>query len=64
MKIEIIRKGVFDQNGKPVPVGTLMNVKTEPVGWRNKYRVVPASKPGPKSQFVSNPENEKEVDQE
>jgi hypothetical protein len=40
VKIEITRKGVFDQNGERIPVGTVLEFSKEPVGWKNKYRVI------------------------
>jgi len=42
MKFEIIRKGVYDQNGNSIPVGTEITVKGDEVpSWLlNKGRVV------------------------
>ncbi|MCC0013878.1 MAG: hypothetical protein H6881_08370 [Rhodobiaceae bacterium] len=42
MKLEITEKGIFDQNGKRVPVGTEIEVKgdTIPAAFVNKCRVI------------------------
>lgn len=56
MKIEVTRKGVYDQNGNPVPVGTEITVKGDeiPASLVNKGRVI-ASKPA-KAVAVTNPD--------
>ena len=40
MKIEITAGGIYDGEGKEVPVGTTFDVKDEPQGWAGRYRVV------------------------
>lgn len=44
MKVEVTRKGVYDQAGNKVAVGTEMDIKgdTVPGYLRNKVRVVPS----------------------
>lgn len=43
MKIEITAGGIFGANGE-VPVGTVIEVKSEPKVWAGRYRVVSDSK--------------------
>lgn len=40
MKIEITAGGIYDGEGKEVPVGTVFDVEDEPQGWNGRYRVV------------------------
>ena len=40
MKIEITAGGIFDGEGKEIPVGTNVTVAEEPTGWAGRYRVV------------------------
>lgn len=42
MKLEVTHKGIRDQDGKPVEIGTVLNIKgdTVPVGMVNKVRVI------------------------
>lgn len=40
MKIEVTAGGIYDGEGKEVPVGTTFDVKDEPQGWAGRYRVV------------------------
>jgi len=40
MEIEITASGVYDGDGKRIPVGTRLKVSKEPKGWVNKYRIV------------------------
>jgi hypothetical protein len=39
MKIEITAGGIFGAEGE-IPVGTVIEVKSEPKGWAGRYRVV------------------------
>jgi hypothetical protein len=39
VRITITAGGVFDGNGKEVPVGTTLTVKKEPVAWAGRYEV-------------------------
>ena len=39
MKIEITAGGIFGADGE-IPVGTIVDVKSEPKGWTGRYRVV------------------------
>lgn len=39
MKIEITGRGIFGASGE-VPVGTTLDVKSEPTGWAGRYRVI------------------------
>ena len=43
MKIEITAGGIFGAEGE-IPVGTVIEVKSEPKGWAGRYRVVSDSK--------------------
>lgn len=52
MKIEIIAGGIFGAKGE-VPVGTVLDVKSEPTGWAGRYRVVSAG--GKDKVAVTNP---------
>lgn len=57
MKIEITAAGIYGAKGE-VPVGTIVDVKTEPKGWQGRYRVV--SGKGEKDSGktpVTNPDN-------
>lgn len=40
MRIEITHSGIYNQNGKPVAVGTQLDVPDDFTQWANKYRVV------------------------
>lgn len=40
MKIEITAGGIYDGEGKEVPIGTTFDVNDEPKGWSGRYRVV------------------------
>jgi hypothetical protein len=44
MRIEITAGGIYDSNGKEIPVGTELTVKEEPVAWSGRYRVVSSGK--------------------
>ena len=48
MKVEIVAGGIFGVNadGTPgeVPIGTIFDVKEEPVAWAGRYRVVSGGK--------------------
>jgi hypothetical protein len=39
MKIEIVAGGIYGAEGE-IPIGTVMDVKSEPQGWAGRYRVV------------------------
>lgn len=40
VKIKITRRGVYDKDGKRIPVGTVLTFDKEPVGWANKYELL------------------------
>lgn len=40
MKIEITAGGIYDREGKEVPVGEVFSVEEEPTAWAGRYRVV------------------------
>lgn len=42
--IAITRKGVFDQKGERIPVGTVLEVARIPEGWKNKFKVISEAK--------------------
>lgn len=46
MKIEITAGGIYDGEGKEVPIGTKFDVKAEPEGWVGRYRVVSGTTEG------------------
>jgi hypothetical protein len=39
MKVEITAGGIFGAKGE-IPIGTIVDVKTEPKGWAGRYRVI------------------------
>lgn len=39
MKIEITAGGIYGAKGE-IPIGTVVEVKSEPTGWAGRYRVV------------------------
>lgn len=39
MKIEITGHGIFGATGE-IPIGSIVEVKEEPLGWKGRYRVV------------------------
>ena len=39
MKIEITAGGIYDGEGKEVPIGTTFDVNDEPKGWEGRYRI-------------------------
>jgi hypothetical protein len=43
VQIEITESKVFDQDGKPIPVGTILTVQEFPEGWRNKCQLLASS---------------------
>lgn len=53
MKIEITAGGIYDGEGKEVPIGTTFDVSDEPQGWNGRYRVL--SKDGEGKTAVTNP---------
>lgn len=58
MRIKITAGGIFDGEGKEVPVGSYFTVKDEPTGWAGRYEIVaddaePKAKGGKKA--VTNP---------
>ena len=40
MRIQITKPGIYDGEGKEVPVGTELTLKEEPKGWRGRYSVL------------------------
>ena len=40
MKIEVTAGGIYDGEGKEIPIGTTFDVKDEPQGWNGRFRVV------------------------
>lgn len=40
MKIEITARGIYDNAGEEIPVGTELTLKDEPTDWVGRYRVV------------------------
>lgn len=40
MKIQITAGGIYDGEGKEVPIGTTYDVKDEPTAWAGRYTVV------------------------
>lgn len=39
-KYEITAGGIYDNEGKEVPIGTMLTLKEEPTAWAGRYRVV------------------------
>lgn len=52
MKIKITAKGIWGKDGKPVPVGTVLDVKEEPKNLAGRYEVVG------ERVAITNPEND------
>lgn len=48
MKIKITGRGIFDGNGKEIPIGTEFDVKKEPTQWAGRYEKVGSSTKGKK----------------
>lgn len=53
MKIEITGRGIYGASGE-IEVGTVLDVKEEPKGWKGRYRVVSGGGKGKTE--VTNPE--------
>ena len=43
-KYEITAGGIYDNEGKEVPIGTMLTLKEEPTAWAGRYRVVDGGK--------------------
>lgn len=54
MKIQITAGGIYDGEGKEVPIGTTFDVKDEPRAWKGRYNVV--SEGGEGKTPVTNPD--------
>lgn len=39
-KYEITAGGIYDNEGKEIPIGTMLTLKEEPTAWAGRYRVV------------------------
>lgn len=53
MKIKITAGGIYDGEGKEVPVDTTLDVKKEPQAWKGRYTVI--SEDGEGKVAVTNP---------
>lgn len=40
MKIEITSGGIYNGKGEEVAIGSIVEVKAEPVGWKGRYRII------------------------
>jgi hypothetical protein len=40
MKIKITKAGIYSSDGKMIPVGTELTVKSEPAAWKGRYEVL------------------------
>lgn len=56
MKIQITGGGIFNSAGEEIPVGTELDVKSEPAGWAGRYTVLKAATEGKVA--VKNPKAE------
>ncbi|QYJ00757.1 hypothetical protein KUV46_15720 [Thalassovita mediterranea] len=53
MKIKITAGGIFDGNGKEIPIGHQLTVKEEPKAWRGRYEVIEGGA-SDEAEFVTN----------
>lgn len=40
MKVKITAGGIYNGLGREIPIGTILTVKNDPVGWAGRYEVV------------------------
>lgn len=52
-KYEITAGGIYDNEGKEVPIGTMLTLKEEPTAWAGRYRVVGGNGDEDKTLIVS-----------
>ena len=54
-KYEITAGGIYDNEGKEIPIGTVLTLKEEPTGWVGRYRVVSGGKTDDEKVAIINP---------
>lgn len=40
MRIKITKGGIFNAKGEEIPVGTELDVKSEPIAWAGRYETI------------------------
>ena len=56
MKIQVTAPGIYNSKGEEIPVGTELDVKTEPTGWAGRYTVI-GGKGAAEKVAVTNPDD-------
>jgi|TARA_R100000093_G_scaffold64878_1_gene35837 hypothetical protein len=60
MRIEITGRGIYGRDGE-IPIGTQVDLKSEPLGWRGRYKIV-TDDPKSDAQPITNPARETDED--
>lgn len=60
MRIKITGRGIYG-NGGELPIGTELELKTEPAGWRGRYEVV-KGEPKKDAVAITNPAEDEDSD--
>lgn len=63
MKIEVTAGGIYNGEGKEIPIGTTFDVKDEPQGWNGRYRIVSKADKDAKTPVTNPKKTETQTDE-